>query len=284
MSEGYDELRIEVPRAQGETVCARLLAAGSVGLQEVDPDAGPPRQLWDTEPERPPGPWLRVQAWFAAGVDRVAVERALQEHEPRSLEWSVDSTDWEAETRAAFPLLEVGPFTVAPPWNRQPGAIVITPGSGFGTGDHPTTRAMLVALAELAEEGQTILDVGCGSGILTLAAAQLGLEAFGVDVAPEAVEEAKANALQSGLKARFDTTPIQECSTADGVLANLHAEVLIPLAAELKRVTRSWLVLGGIRSVREADVLRAFAPWKALERVEAQSWVSLRFRVPSETI
>ena len=113
---------------------------------------------------------------------------------------------------------------------------------------------------------------------MALAAAQLGLDATGVDVAPLAVEEAKLNARQSGLKASFSTTPLAECEPADVVLANLHAELLVPLAEELQRVTGTWLVLGGIRSVCEAEVRAAFAPWEPAARRVRGDWVSLQFR------
>lgn len=276
--QSYDELTVEVLRPRGEALCALLLELGSVGLQEEDPDAGPPRQLWDTGPVAPPGDWLRVRAWFQDAA-RAEIEAALGPFEPRSMSWGVEDTDWEAESRAAFAPFQVGRFTIAPPWDPVPGAIVITPASGFGTGHHPTTRFMLEALEALAEPGQRVLDVGCGSGILALAAAQLGLAAHGVDVAPEAVEEARVNAQQSGLEATFSATPLAECEPAEGVLANLHAELLIPLARELQRVTLRWLVLGGIRSVCEAEVRAAFAPWEVAERVEVEDWVSLRFLV-----
>jgi ribosomal protein L11 methyltransferase len=275
-STAYDELTVEVPREEGEALSARLLELGSVGLQEQDPDAGPPRQLWDTGPEAQPGPWLRVRAWFTEAA-RSEIEAALAPYRPRSVRWSVEDTDWEAESRARFAPFRVGRFTIAPPWDPLPGSIVITPASGFGTGHHPTTRVMLEALEAMAESGQRVLDVGCGSGILALAAAQLGLEAHGVDVAPLAVEEARVNARQSGLEARFSTTPLEECEPAAGVLANLHAELLVPLAGQLRRVTETWLVLGGIRSACEAEVRAAFAPWEPAGRVEVEGWVSLRF-------
>lgn len=278
MSAEYEELLVEVRREAGEALSALLLERGSLGLQEEDPDAGPPRQLWDTGPEPPPGPWLRIRAWFPGGTARAPLEASLSSFAPRRVSWQLEDTDWEAQSREAFAPFQVVSFTIAPPWDPRPGAIVITPASGFGTGHHPTTRFMLEALEEMAEPGQEVLDVGCGSGILALAAARLGLEARGVDVDAAAIAEAKVNARQSGLEAEFSTTPLEACEPAEGVLANLHAELLIPLAGELQRVTRTWLVLGGIRASCEHEVRAAFAPWEPAGRVEVEGWVSLRYR------
>lgn len=288
MPSAWDELWVEVPRAAGPLASARLLELGSAGLQEEDPDAPPPRQVWDLGPEPAPGAWVRLKAWFErpGGPARAQVEASLVDLEPRDLGWSLEEArDWEAEAQAAFQPIQAGPFLIAPPWNAPPGALVITPGSGFGTGDHPTTQAMLVALADavaatpLAERAALdVLDVGCGSGVLALAAASLGLAARGIEVEAQALVEAAENARLNGLEVDFSATPLEQCAPADLVLANLHAELLVRLAGELQRVTRDRLLLAGILEEKEPAVRAAFAPWEPEARGQTGRWVTLRYR------
>jgi ribosomal protein L11 methyltransferase len=143
---------------------------------------------------------------------------------------------------------------------------------------------MLEALDGLADEADvtSVLDVGCGSGILALAAAHLGLEARGVDVDQHAVEEARENAERNGLSASFDTTPIAELELpADLVLANLHAEIMIPLAPDLVRLSRRLLVVCGILADREESVRGAFPTLTLAARETSGEWVCLGYRVQS---
>jgi ribosomal protein L11 methyltransferase len=121
--------------------------------------------------------------------------------------------------------------------------------------------------------------VGCGSGVLALAAAKLGLEARGTDVDEPSVRDAARNARANGLVATFDSTPVHELDEpADLVLANLHAELIVRLAPELIRLTGHWLVLAGVLADREPLVKRALAPLELVHREQDGEWVSLRYR------
>jgi ribosomal protein L11 methyltransferase len=157
----------------------------------------------------------------------------------------------------------------------------------FGTGLHPTTRLCLIALESLADRGRLrgarVLDVGCGSGILAIAAAKLGAASVvGIDVDPIAVEATLANAATNGLSgrisARLGSLP-SGLPPFDVVSANLIASLLVELApalaAELRR--HGTLVSSGIFIDREADVRWAFA--KALldvgETWDEGDWVAL---------
>ena len=288
----WDELWIEVSRADAQAIGARLLAAGSVGLQEEDIEGPPLRQVWDTGPVPAPSTWVRLRAWFErpGGPARAQVDSSLADVKARAQGWREEpGRDWEAEARASFQPIHAGPFVVAPPWNAPPGSLLITPGSGFGTGDHPTTHAMLVALGEVFAQiptaergGLEALDVGCGSGVLAIAAASLGLSARGVDVERAALSEARENALLNsahlgGSALEFSATPLADCAPADLVLANLHAELLVRLAPDLRRVTRRWLLLAGIMEEKEPLVRAAFAPWEPVHRAQSGRWIALRF-------
>ena len=284
------ELRIEpVYRAVAEPLGQRLLGLGASGLQEHTRD-GAVRQPWDDGPEPPPPRKITLIAWFDEPFDRSRVEETVREVQGirrHTLAWSVvPEVDWEAEARDRFRAVRISDrLTVAPPWDAPPGALIVEPGLGFGTGDHPTTRQALRALDDLLEPGKptmTVIDVGCGSGILLLGAAKLGARGLGVDIEVEAIAEAKRHAERNGLSrsAEFSTIPVAAVeSTADIVVANLHAELIVELAPHLTRLSRRWLILAGILADREHLVERALAPLRPTFRVQEGEWVSWRIRL-----
>ena len=206
----------------------------------------------------------------------------------------VDEADWARAWKAHFPVLRVGRrLVIRPSWrrHRRTGDEVVLnldPGMAFGTGLHPTTRLCLAALEGLADargsfDGARILDVGCGSGILSIAAARLGARSVvALDVDPIAVEATIANARRNRLAGRIDTRQGSLPSGAgpfDLVLANLIASLLVqlasPLAAELR--TGGRLLASGIFIDREAAVVEAFdrAGLETAARLQEGDWVAL---------
>ena len=186
----------------------------------------------------------------------------------------VDEADWAEAWKAHFPVLRIGRrLVVRPTWRRHRRApddvvLALDPGMAFGTGLHPTTRLCLAAIEALADRGALtgarVLDVGCGSGILAIAALKLGAAtALGVDTDPIAIEATLANVRRNALarrsRARVGSLPSGE-PRFDVVLANLIAGVLIPLAGELRDELRAGgtLLASGIFVDREADVRAAF--------------------------
>ncbi len=186
----------------------------------------------------------------------------------------VHEADWADAWKAYFPVLRVGRrLVIRPTWRRhraQPGDVVLAldPGMAFGTGLHPTTRLCLAGVESLADRGRLdggrVLDVGCGSGILALAALRLGAaRAVGVDTDPIAIEATHANAARNHLarrvRARAGTLPTGD-EPFDVVLANLIAGVLMPLAPALRDELRPGGVLlaSGIFVDREREVGAAF--------------------------
>ena len=186
----------------------------------------------------------------------------------------VHEADWAEAWKAHFPVLRVGRrVVIKPTWRRHRAApddvvLALDPGMAFGTGLHPTTRLCLAALEGLAERGSLdggrVLDVGCGSGILAIAAAKLGASSvFAVDTDPIAADATTANAKRNGLArriaARHGSLPTSE-TPFDLVLANLIASVLVALAPLLRDELRpgGTILASGIFVDREADVLAAF--------------------------
>jgi len=269
------ELRVVIARARFEKLSALAFQLGATGVEEA-PAPGAPRLLrqpWDTE--APPLPFkVCLKAWFASadGVVEAFAEAGCEDIE--LLE--VQEQDWAETWKLHHKRIEVSRrLRVSPPWHARPGDLVIPPGNAFGTGDHATTHACLAAIDELSAGCRSCLDVGCGSGVLALAAAKLGLDATGIDIDADAVETARANAAENQLRARFSTTPLSEVTGVyDLVAANVFAEVLVDLAPDLLRVTGRHLVLAGILRERAEPVLAALSPPLAVKReVQDGDWL-----------
>jgi len=281
---------VGVPRKGIAALSRRLFALGTTGVQEdfLPGEAPPPQQPWDTGPPPPLPPRALLRAWFE-DPDTHAIDAALSDL-PAERHWAeVQEEDWANAWRARFQPVRISPtLVVAPPWDAPEGALIIEPGQGFGTGQHPTTRQILSLLEPLAAQGgvASALDIGCGSGVLALAAARLGVRVHGVDVEPEAVADAIRNAERNAplpAEATFDTTAVAELlEPADVVLANLHGELLVALASDLRRLTGTHLLTAGILDDREPAVREAFASFELVQRIQEDRWVSLHFqrRVP----
>ena len=218
--------------------------------------------------------------------------------------------DWANAWKAHFPVLRIGRrIVIRPTWRRhrrQPDDVVLAldPGMAFGTGLHPTTRLCLAALESLADRGllgrrgadggadgglARVLDVGSGSGILSIAAARLGARSvLAVDVDPIAVEASAANARRNRLsrviRAREGSAPSGE-GPFDVVLANLIASLLITLADGLVADLRpgGTLIVSGIFVTREEAVVEAFAARGLVvtNRWAEGDWVALELHRPA---
>ena len=204
----------------------------------------------------------------------------------------VDDADWTDAWKAHYVAQRVGRIVIVPSWIDEPVSedevrLRLDPGMAFGTGLHPTTRGCLALLQELEPMPLAVLDVGCGSGILSLAALALGAErAVAIDTDALAVEATRSNAERNGMGGRLVTTagslpPI----AAEGyplVLANLVAAVLVELAPRLAAHVEPGgrLVASGIIAPRADEVVRALADagLSVETRRDDGEWVSLRLR------
>ena len=280
----WRECAVVVSRRRVDTASTILHAQGAAGLQEdwLPGEAPPPRQPWDTGPPPPLPDRAVLKAWFE-DADEAAVDRALASAlstDPLAGQpvWSdVVEVDYEASYRSHFAPLRISDrLVICPPWDVEPGALIIEPGQGFGTGDHPTTRLALTALDERLQPGMRVLDVGSGSGILALAVERLGGSALGIDIDAASVRDAAHNRDVNGLTTPFETTPLDQTALHwDVVVANVHAEVLVTMADALMARAGTLLILGGILRDREHLVTRAFAALPLLDRREEGDWVGL---------
>jgi ribosomal protein L11 methyltransferase len=153
--------------------------------------------------------------------------------------WSEVPEDWQDRWREFHRAVEVGGIWVGPPWLDAPPekiAVVIDPGRAFGTGAHPTTQACLELLSELADGSRSLLDVGCGSGVLSIAAAKLSFApVIALDHDKVTVETARENARVNGadVDVRLLEALEDELPATDVVVANISAGIIEALAPRL---------------------------------------------------
>jgi ribosomal protein L11 methyltransferase len=200
---------------------------------------------------------------------------------------TVDDKDWDAEWRRSLKPLRFGSgFWVCPEGQPCPDPdgrfIVLEPGLAFGTGTHPTTAMCLAWLSNEALLGDTVLDYGCGSGILAVAALTLGApRATAVDIDPQALLATEANGRRNGCSERLQIMPADELAAGETygvILANILSGTLIRLAGTLCRHGRpgTRLALSGILAEQADDVRSAYRDLAVLEVAHRQDgWVLL---------
>jgi ribosomal protein L11 methyltransferase len=202
---------------------------------------------------------------------------------------AVESRDWERAWLKDWRAMRFGrrlwicPTTEAPP--QDPDAVVVRldPGLAFGTGTHPTTALCLERLDALPLEGRSVIDYGCGSGILGIAALKLGARhVVGVDLDPQALIAARENAVRNGVSERLDTRGVPATLAAsDCVLANILAEPLIELAPVLSAACAVGgdLFLSGILDTQAAAVQAAYrAHFDIVQVFGREDWCCIRAR------
>jgi ribosomal protein L11 methyltransferase len=184
---------------------------------------------------------------------------------PRYRAERLEDHDWVRASQAQFTSLPVGSrLWIGASWHEPPPgrlAIRIDPGLAFGTGSHASTRLVLTWLEREIRGGERILDYGCGSGILAIAAAKLGAaHVDGVDVDPQAVETTLANARANGVAMNATLPDMLPDGAYDLVLANILAQPLIVLAPLLAR-RGARIVLSGILDSQADEVAQAYSQW-----------------------
>jgi ribosomal protein L11 methyltransferase len=247
---------LELDTALAEAFSEALLEAGAESASLDHPDA----------------PRVALTALFAleANVESLIAEAAAQcglAASPAYALARVEDEDWVRRTQAQFAPLRIGRLWVGPSWHEPPplGAVVrLDPGMAFGTGSHPTTRLALRFLERRVAGGERVLDYGCGSGILAIAAAKLGAGRIGAtDIDSGALETAAANALVNGVALDLCAPQDLGPGSYDIVVANILAQPLIVLAPLLaaRTAAHGCIALSGILQSQAAEVAAAYAPW-----------------------
>jgi ribosomal protein L11 methyltransferase len=287
----YIALRFDTAAGTADGWADALLAAGALSVDAADALAGTQDETEVYgEPDVPSAVWplTRLTALFDADADVVgALGRAgalLARAPPRYFLEAVADSDWGRATQAQFGPLRVGErLWIVPSWSEPEDATAlnlrIDPGLAFGTGSHATTRLCLRWLETNLARGATLLDYGCGSGILAIAAARLGAgSVIGVDVDAQALAASAANARANAVDARFVSPEALPPGSFDIVVANILAnplELLSPLLAARVRAGGN-IVLSGILEAQAAQVAAAYARWfKIVPWGSEDGWVAL---------
>ena len=277
----WQRVAIVVDGSRAEPLADALDAEGALSTEIADAQAGTAlERAVFAEPGAESAVWprCRVSALFAADADLArALGAALAAADVAdAASASIDrleDADWVRESQRQFEPLRVGErLWIVPTWHEppQPQAtnIVLDPGAAFGTGSHATTRLCLAWLERHLERGDSVLDYGCGSGILAIAAMKLGAgEATAVDIDPLALEAARYNARRNSVALRVVDAHRGAAGAADITLANILANPLRMLAPIIASHTRpgGWIVLSGILAEQAGDVCAAYEHWAALE-------------------
>ena len=269
----YHQLVLELPRgelARAEDACTQL---GAIAVSLAD--AGDESLLEPAPGETPLWQAVRLQALFvhAANPEMTAATlAAVLAIEPQAIAIQhVEDRVWEREWLKDFRPMRFGHrLWVAPAGQRPtgPAAVVLEldPGLAFGTGTHATTALCLEWLDRQVHGGEQVLDYGCGSGILALAALKLGADgAVACDIDPQALTATRENAFKNGLvaKVRMAENPNAVVGAFDLVLANILARPLIELAPRLAMLCKAGgvIALAGMLVRQAAEVAEAYRPW-----------------------
>lgn len=235
-----------------------------------------------------------VELWTSLGDDVEAVAHAAEGF-PARWRWrleDVDDTVVDTWRSHATPTWVESDLVVCPSWvpfepPDVPGGLTVVhiePGVTFGLGDHPTTVLSLRALRASLFPGATVLDVGCGSGVLAIAACKLGAaRADAVDIAVPAIRATNENAIRNGVAAQVSVSlrPLHEVPDQyDVVVANILAPALVSLAPELRRVLApaGVLVISGVLAGAHDHVLAALAPLRVIDTSTKDGWAAVTLR------
>lgn len=274
------ELSLTVDAAQQPLVEDTLEALGALSVTLADADAETPDERAIFEPgvgETPLWSRTQVQALFDADADRQALAQAIG-HEltgikPSDIDFHViEDQDWERVWMDRFQPMRFGRRLWVYPWNIDPPAddalaiVRLDPGLAFGTGTHPTTALCLEWLDSLDLEGRSVVDYGCGSGVLAVAALKLGAtHAVGIDNDPQAITASRDNATRNGVGDHLDLYLPDDApeAPADVFVANILAGPLAELAPRFAHLCKSGapFALSGILDGQHDELLDVYAPW-----------------------
>jgi len=246
-------LRIEADSQNADLLSDTLMEVGALSASIEDANAETPDEqpIFGEPGDPPPGIWNKniISALLADDANVAEVISQLEQlTEIKNLSYTtqkVEEQDWVRATQSQFdPIKITDDLWIVPTWHDAPNPnalnIILDPGLAFGTGSHPTTHLCLAWLVNEIKPQHEVLDYGCGSGILAIAAKKLGAkEVVGVDIDAQAIIASQFNAEQNHVEADFYMATHYPEQPADIVVANILSSALMVLAPALARACKT---------------------------------------------
>lgn len=285
-------LKIEAQDNTADLISDTLMELGALSaiIEDANAETIDEQPIFGEPGDPPPGIWQQnlVSALFDDGVDIDAVMTDLQlQTKLSNLNYTteiIQEQDWVRATQSQFdPIKITDTLWIVPTWHDSPNPhainIILDPGLAFGTGSHPTTHLCLAWLTQTVKPEQSVLDYGCGSGILAIAAKKLGAgKVVGVDIDPQAIQSSLYNAEQNTITADFYPASQYQAAEYDIVVANILSSALSVLAPALASSCKAGgkIALSGILREQESAVSAIYAEWFDMEAPQyMDSWVLL---------
>ncbi|ONP14069.1 ribosomal protein L11 methyltransferase [Burkholderia cenocepacia] len=290
----YRELVVELAREHAEALSDALLDLGvlSVSVEDADADTPDEQPLFGEPglvPDRTAWQHSRVVALLSADHEpAVLLAAAANEiglaETPKFVVREVEEQDWVRLTQSQFEPIPIGErIWVVPSWHDapDPDALVLEldPGLAFGTGSHPTTRLCMEWLEQSVKPGQSVLDYGCGSGILAILAKKCGANpVVGIDIDPQAVESARQNSERNRAEVTYGLPDACPDGEFDIVVANILSNPLKLMASMLASKVKPGgrIALSGVLARQADEVAAVYARYVDISVWrEHEGWVCL---------
>ena len=270
MQEHYYQLVVK-PSSHLELFCDFLSDTLPVGFEEIEDGF-----IIRSEDE------LDTIAW---GIEQFseALSKALESPVDVELTQTKEvNSDWIEHYQHSITPVEIPPFYIHPTWDKPHDSlmnIAIDPALAFGTGHHPTTATSLQAIGKNVKADDEVIDVGCGSGILGIAALKLGAKVDACDTDAISVTNTQDNATLNGVEFRhlYEGSINLATTKYNVVVANIVADVLTMIASDLKKALKDEgiLILSGILDKYEDKVLKKYQDMELLEKIAMDEWRTL---------
>lgn len=310
----WHEVKVRTTREACDAISDMLISMGAGGVSIEDPEeireqiskAGSLDYADDIFiSSLGKGNEIRISAYFPGTWDEVELMRSIEERVSFVsgfvdtgefvVEYcGIDEEDWANNWKKYFKPVKVSSkITVKPSWedykkeNADEVVIEIDPGMAFGTGTHDTTRLCLALLEKHLRTGDSVIDVGCGTGILSIAAAKLGAkDVTAIDVDDVAVKVAQENCMLNAVSAKVCVAKGElkdmSAANADVIVANIIADVVIDISETVYRCLKSggFFIASGIIREREQEVLDAYFKngFELIEVSKSGEWVAMVLR------
>jgi ribosomal protein L11 methyltransferase len=285
-------LKIEAQDNTADLISDTLMELGALSaiIEDANAETIDEQPIFGEPGDPPPGIWQQnlVSALFDEGVDIEQIIADLQRQTKlANLQYTtedIQEQDWVRATQSQFdPIRITDDLWIVPTWHSAPNPnalnIVLDPGLAFGTGSHPTTHLCLAWLTQTVSAQDTVLDYGCGSGILAIAAKKLGARSVvGTDIDAQAIQSSLYNAEQNNVNAEFYHASKYQTQEFDIVVANILSSALSVLAPALAKSCKAGgkIALSGILREQASDVSAIYAEWFDMEPPQyMESWVLL---------